>query len=192
MTKWLFCSGFSATLLLLGLSLGQHSTAGDEPVVFEDSFANPLDARWTGNKAASHGGKVVADPLGAGKVLTFKKPVFGGDMFSARAIAAGHYHLSVDYLVTHCPDVRCGGVVGLVGDDGKELMWLFGPFNVQKTDDYPGVTFGQEVPAPAQWTALDADFTSPQPFHLVLEHWNADGAREGQVYYRNLKLVQRL
>ncbi|WP_188697841.1 hypothetical protein [Silvimonas amylolytica] len=191
MKQWLFCSGFSATLLALGLVLGQHSVASDEVVVFEDSFSTAPDARWTGQKGGSHGGKVVDNPIGEGKVLTFKKPVFGGDLFTAKLIGPGHYRLSVDYLVKGCPDDRCGGAIALVDESGKELKLLFGPFNVEGTKAYQGAKFDQVVPPTATWMPLEADFIEQEPFRLLLEHWNADGAKEGHVYYRNLKLVMQ-
>ncbi|WP_432720602.1 glycoside hydrolase family 18 protein [Jeongeupia wiesaeckerbachi] len=168
--------------LVLPLLLAAAFAHADS-VVFEDNFEGDL-AKWVGQRgdgSVPMNVTLIDDPLKPGnKVARFDKPVYGGDIFTKQQFPEGKYVLSFDYLGT-CGG-NCGGVIGVTAEFPGRDQWLAGTANSG---------FPDRIKDTGKWEHYDLDFKGRFDFHLALEQWTSSAGAGKDIYFDNIKLVQK-
>ncbi|GAA5785692.1 hypothetical protein GCM10007860_30190 [Chitiniphilus shinanonensis] len=155
-----------------------------DKVVLEETFDGDLDKLWVGQNGdgtVPMHATIVDDPLRPGnKVMRFDKPVFGGDIFSKEKFPEGKYKLTFDYLGT-CKS-NCGGVIGITAEFPGRDYWVAGTASSG---------FPERIKDTGKWESYDFDFKGRFDFHLALEQWVQSNGAGGDVYFDNIKLIQK-
>ena len=166
MNKLLKYATLSAALSILFVS----TQAMAVPIFFDDFEAG------LGKWITPGSSQIVSDPLNSGNhALNFNSLGSGGDSFTARNLAAGTYHLSLDMLGT-CRSGNCGGFVGINDVQGEQ--WLIGDASYLT----PNALINNRT-----WQHIDVVFTArgTTPFQLKLEDFVWSGISR-DVYFDNI------
>lgn len=172
MNKLLKRTTFSAALSILFMS----TQAMAVPIFFDD-FESGL-GKWTTPGSS----QIVSDPLNSGNhALNFNNLGSGGDSYTARNLAAGTYHLSLDILGT-CRSGNCGGFVGI--NDAVGEQWLIGDSSYST----PNLLVNNGT-----WQHIDVMFTArgSTPFQLKLEDF-IPSAISRDVYFDNICVTSQV
>ena len=162
---------FKRATVSAALSILFMGTQAMAAPIFFDDFESGL-GKWSTPGSS----QIVSDSLNLGNhALNFKNLGSGGDSFTARNLAAGTYHLSLDILGT-CTSGKCGGFVGI--NDAQGEQWLIGDTSYPTPN--PLVNNGT-------WQHIDVTFTSrgAAPFQLKLEDFVWSNITQ-DVYFDNI------